>query len=50
MAESVARVFFDGSQGKGSRGYLCTAELMCTKASIHTCTLTDNILGEIQLI
>lgn len=49
-AEPGARVFLVGSQGKASEGYLYTAELICNKACTHTCTLTDNSLGEIQII
>lgn len=50
MPEPAARLFVDGSQHKASRGYLCIAGLVCTTARVHTCTLTENFFGGIQLI
>lgn len=50
MPEPAARLFVDGSQHKASRGYLCIAGLVCTTAHVHTCTLTENFFGGIQLI
>lgn len=45
MAEPAVRLFLGGSQGKASRGSLCTAELVRTKACVHICTLTENFFG-----
>lgn len=45
MPEPAARLSVDVSHHKASRGYLYIAGLVCTKACVHTCTLTENFFG-----